>query len=175
MPQCYRVLIMPDSDSPNSLHCAPIRTGHEYAIGVYYSCAKAACGLPLDKYQLMTVLRCMLCELSALGYNIDAVDLNITNDHIIAALNGDFLGRSGPTNIISFPSDDGMPGILALSLDTCLRESVIYRQKPDIYLCQLLAHALAHLAGFEHGHAMDGISARCLKVAIQLLSKDNSR
>jgi probable rRNA maturation factor len=51
-------------------------------------------------------------------------------------------------------------GCLALSADTLLRECFLYAQDAEEHCIRLLAHALAHLMGLEHGPEMDRLTGR---------------
>ncbi|AMK11393.1 rRNA maturation RNase YbeY [Pseudodesulfovibrio indicus] len=108
-----------------------------------------------------------LCEtlLDALGLDGRTFSLKLVDDREIARLNREFLGCTGPTNILSFPAHDpddpelpgdegAFLGELALSVDTLARETDLYGQTPLEHLARLLAHGLLHLAGFDHGEIM---------------------
>lgn len=103
--------------------------------------------------------------LDALGLSGRTFSLKLVDDREIARLNREFLGCTGPTNILSFPARDpgelGDPdedleflGELALSVDTLAREADLYGQAPLVHLARLLAHGILHLAGFDHGEIM---------------------
>jgi probable rRNA maturation factor len=112
--------------------------------------------------------------LDALGLTGRTFELKLVDDREIARLNQEFLGCTGPTNILSFPAHDadeadeadgpggevGEPGEqaflgeLALSVDALGRETDLYGQIPLEHLARLLAHGLLHLAGFDHGEIM---------------------
>ena len=122
--------------------------------------------------------RSELGELSAtlldvLGLTGRTFELQLVDDREIARLNSEYLGCTGPTNILSFPAHDaeetdggdaggevGEPGDqiflgeLALSVDALARETDLYGQAPLEHLARLLAHGLLHLAGFDHGEIM---------------------
>ncbi|WP_316899767.1 rRNA maturation RNase YbeY [Pseudodesulfovibrio indicus] len=103
--------------------------------------------------------------LDALGLEGRTFSLKLVDDREIARLNREFLGCTGPTNILSFPAhdpddpelpagEDEFLGELALSVDTLARETDLYGQTPLEHLARLLAHGLLHLAGFDHGEIM---------------------
>ncbi|WP_319584488.1 rRNA maturation RNase YbeY [uncultured Pseudodesulfovibrio sp.] len=106
--------------------------------------------------------------LDALGLTGRIFELKLVDDREIARLNSEFLGCTGPTNILSFPAHEadeayaevGDPGDhvflgeLALSVDALVRETDLYGQLPLEHLARLLAHGLLHLAGFDHGEIM---------------------
>lgn len=84
-----------------------------------------------------------------------AVQLIVASDGDIACVNLRNLGCSGPTNILSFPGDEGGVGTLFLSADTLERESVLYGQQVPVHAVRLLAHGMGHILGFDHGPEMD--------------------
>lgn len=100
--------------------------------------------------------------LDVLGLSGGAVEVRFVDDREIARLNQEFLGLSGPTNVLSFPADDperpAYLGELALSVDTLSREAVLYGQEPRRHLVRLLAHGMLHLAGYDHGEAMEAMT-----------------
>jgi probable rRNA maturation factor len=85
----------------------------------------------------------------------DCVELVLVHDAAMAARNARHLGRGGPTNVLAFPASGDVPGCLILSLDTALREAVLYGQAPSRHVMWLLAHGAGHLVGLDHGDAMD--------------------
>ena len=81
-----------------------------------------------------------------------------TDDEHIAALNKQYLGRMGPTNVLAFPMEDPhdettvspMLGDVVISLDTAARESVESGESFDETVRRLLIHGILHLLGFDH-------------------------
>lgn len=124
---------------------------------------------PLSKREIGPVARCILTEL---GLDHAHFTLKLVDDAEIARLNAQFMGCVGPTNVLSFPAGDPESdekaarqddaadhlGEIALSVDTLARESVLYGQSPGDHLVRLLSHAVLHLAGFDHGEAMDALT-----------------
>ena len=105
-----------------------------------------------------------LCDalLDALDLSGREFDLTVTGDREIAALNGEFMGLPGPTNILSFPAEDpSRPdylGEMALSLDAVSREAFLHGQPPGLHMARLLAHGFLHLAGLDHGPLMESLT-----------------
>lgn len=85
--------------------------------------------------------------------------LIVASDGDIAQVNARNLGCTGPTNILSFPGDEGEVGTLFLSADTLERESVLYGQDVAVHARRLLAHGMGHILGFDHGPEMDEFCA----------------
>ena len=80
------------------------------------------------------------------------------DDSEIARLNKEYLGRSGPTNVIAFPMQQGqfghinrdLLGDVVISLDTTLREANDASMAIERRFDQLLIHGILHLLGFDH-------------------------
>ncbi len=128
---------------------------------------------PLSRRELGALAGTLL---DALGLTGGTFILKLVDDREIARLNREFLGCTGPTNILSFPAHDfddaedtedadGMDegkddsdgeylGELALSVDALARETDLYGQVPLEHLARLLGHGMLHLAGFDHGEVM---------------------
>lgn len=112
---------------------------------------------PLSRRELKVIGDAILEAIGLIGHQ---VTLKLVDDAGIARLNSEFLGCTGPTNILSFPAEseegqpDGYLGELALSVDTLAREADLYGQPPLEHLARLVAHGTLHLAGYEHGDEM---------------------
>lgn len=109
--------------------------------------------------------------LAALGLPGADAELLLVDDRRMAGLHREFMGRPGPTNVLSFPeagaapgpSPSGSLGQVALSVDTLLREADLYGQPVDAHLVRLLAHAFLHLAGHDHGPEMDALTQQAVQ------------
>jgi len=96
--------------------------------------------------------------LDALECHDGELSILIVDDPEIARLNKTYLGRSGPTNVIAFPMQEGPfgqinPNILGdvvISLDTAAREAQDAGISVESRLDQLLIHGILHLFGFDH-------------------------
>ncbi len=122
----------------------------------------AGARLPLHPQELRALVLGMLRLLAPHA----SVDLLLTRDGEIARLNARYLNCPGPTNCLAFPENspaEALSGGLALSLDALQRECLLYGQKPELHLRRLLAHGLAHLAGYDHGPEMDAVCAELEK------------
>lgn len=118
--------------------------------------------LPFTAGELAHAVTCMAKAMSpaAQGVRPDALELSILDDADMAALNRDFLGLLGPTNVLSFPAASSRPGLaatasLALAVPTICREARLYGQDLQGYTLKMLAHGLAHVFGYDHGPLMD--------------------
>lgn len=82
----------------------------------------------------------------------------LTDDAGIAELNGRYRGKTGPTNVLSFPQRDGacpglasnMLGDVVVSLETAAREAAGQNCSLEFRVYILLCHGLLHLLGYDH-------------------------
>ncbi len=115
--------------------------------------------LPLSRGELSDLTQRILSALDLAGREFD---LRLVGDAEMACLNRDYLGLGGPTNVLSFPAEDpARPeylGEMAVSADTVAREAFLYGQDPTAHLVRLLAHGFLHLAGLDHGPAMEALT-----------------
>lgn len=144
---------------------------------VSVSCASGAVWLlPFSMRELSRALEGMALGMRpATGEKPAALELSLLDDADMAALNRDFLGLSGPTNVLSFPAAAGETGSLALAVPTVLREARLYGQEEGAYIIRMLAHGLAHIMGYEHGPEMDIEVERAMEAIPALLTGDGNR
>jgi probable rRNA maturation factor len=96
--------------------------------------------------------------LNALGCNQSEVSIVIVNDEEITRLNDQYLQRSRPTNVISFPMASGDPsavhphllGDVVISADTAKRQAEAVGGKTGDEIIFLMIHGILHLLGFDH-------------------------
>lgn len=126
---------------------------------------------PLDRTELAGALEDMLRAMKAeCGVALHELEVVISDDAGVEECNRAHLDCPGPTNILSFPLAEAASGAaknskqaggcLMLSAAMLRRESLLYGQDPVEHAVRLLAHGLAHLAGFEHGNKMWELCAR---------------
>ena len=118
--------------------------------------------MPLCRRELTAVLAVMRATGNLASMPLE---LTLTDDAFISETNAASLDCPGPTNILAFPPFAGLgpssgtefpgTGLLLLSLDTLQREAFLYGQDTAEHALRLLAHGMAHLAGFDHGPVMD--------------------
>ena len=95
----------------------------------------------------------------------------IVDDPEIARLNKTYLGRSGPTNVIAFPMQEGpfgqinpnLLGDVVISLDTAAREAQDAAVPLESRLDELLIHGILHLLGFDHEKTSEQAKAMKIK------------
>jgi len=96
--------------------------------------------------------------LNALGCNHHEISVVIMDDAEIRALNREFRDIDRPTNVLSFPMQEGefsnvTPGLLGdvvISAQTAAAEAEEAGIPLDQRLSQLLVHGILHLVGFDH-------------------------
>ena len=90
------------------------------------------------------------------GLGLDKVIVvRICNENESAELNGQYLGKHYPTNVLSFPFDDfdrtSVPlGNLAICWSVLERESLDQRKSLLDHLAHLFLHGVLHLLNFDH-------------------------
>lgn len=101
--------------------------------------------------------------LNALGYPDGQLSILIVDDEQIAQLNMSYLKHPGPTNVISFPMQEGpfadvtpnLLGDVVISADTAHREAIDAGLEMTQRFNQLLIHGILHLVGFDHIHSAE--------------------
>jgi probable rRNA maturation factor len=95
------------------------------------------------------------------------VSLRLADDGEVAALNGDYRGREGATNVLSFPGisaeelDGHPPGAPVLLGDIVLAQGVVAEEaerqgkSPADHFRHLVVHGMLHLLGYDHVEARD--------------------
>lgn len=88
------------------------------------------------------------------------VNIVLTDDSEIAALNVKYRNKNGPTNVLSFPSEtdhnflSSLPvdelGDIIISVDTAQKEASIADQSLMHRLTWLMTHGFLHLIGYDH-------------------------
>jgi probable rRNA maturation factor len=96
--------------------------------------------------------------LSALDCHNVQLSVLITDDMEIAALNKQYLGRTGPTNVIAFPMREGefsdiapeLLGDVVISIETTDKEAQESGMELETRFSELLIHGILHLLGYDH-------------------------
>lgn len=100
-----------------------------------------------------------------------------TDDNAIAAMNAEWRSKDRPTNVLSFPTPEGMPvpeGELRPLGDIVLAHGVISREAAEQgktlrdHTTHLIVHGTLHLLGFDHeaddeAEEMEALETRILK------------
>jgi probable rRNA maturation factor len=94
----------------------------------------------------------------------------LTGDAEIAELNGDYRGKPGPTNVLSFPAPESARphlGDVAVAYRVTAREAAEQGKPLADHLLHLVAHGVLHLVGYDHedeaeAEAMEALERRIL-------------
>ncbi|MCL2103314.1 MAG: rRNA maturation RNase YbeY [Syntrophorhabdaceae bacterium] len=83
--------------------------------------------------------------------------IRVAGDAAISRLNREFLGKEHPTNVISFPDEEGRPnaggalsGDIMVSAPTCLDQTKDWTASPEERVFFFILHGMLHLAGYDH-------------------------
>ena len=114
--------------------------------------------------------------LNALGCDAHEISIVIMDDPEIRELNSNFRGMDKPTNVLSFPMQEGefsniTPGLLGdvvISLTTATKEAAQANISIDERMSQLLIHGILHLLGFDH-EVDDNEAGRMEEKSLELL------
>ena len=85
-----------------------------------------------------------------------SVSLLLGDDASIAALNAQFRGKNGPTNVLSFPAPLAGPGVagflgdIALAAETIVEEANFQGKRFEHHAAHLAVHGFLHLLGYDH-------------------------
>ena len=101
--------------------------------------------------------------LSALECPDGEVSIVLVDDPQIAALNQEYLNRTGPTNVIAFAMREGeyshltphLLGDVVISMDTADREAQDAAVSMEGRLFELLVHGILHLFGYDHENSTE--------------------
>jgi probable rRNA maturation factor len=96
--------------------------------------------------------------LSVLGCKDAEISIVVVDDAEITRLNRRYFRRPGPTNVISFPLQEGKPGNLqapllgdvVISADTAARHARAAGVRTGDEILFLLVHGVLHLVGYDH-------------------------
>jgi probable rRNA maturation factor len=109
---------------------------------------------PFSGKRLKGLARRALSLLPAKGADLR---IRVVGDAAIARWNREFLGRDRPTNVLSFPDEEGAPprggavsGDILVSAPTCLAQTEGWGEAPEERVFFFVLHGMLHLAGYEH-------------------------
>lgn len=89
------------------------------------------------------------------------VSLLLGDDVAVAAMNRQFRGKDGPTNVLSFPptqageGGEGFLGDIALAAETIAAEAEFQGKRFDHHAVHLAVHGFLHLLGYTHDNEAD--------------------
>ncbi|MEL6325237.1 MAG: rRNA maturation RNase YbeY [Pseudomonadota bacterium] len=81
-----------------------------------------------------------------------SVDVLLTDDATLAGLNEHWRGKSGPTDVLSFPAETAAPfaGDIAIAWGSAARDAEKLGTPMAAHFCHLVIHGLLHLFGHDH-------------------------
>lgn len=107
------------------------------------------------------------------------INLCLSNDTEVHALNRSFRGKDKPTNVLSFAniddenfeedcrrSEDIELGDIIIALETMQREAAEQNISLHDHYCHLLTHGLLHLSGYDHMEEDEAKEMEALETAI---------
>ena len=108
------------------------------------------------------------------------VSVKLTDDRQISYLNSSFRGKSGATNVLSFPAQDFTApaeqnifpdiafslGDIVLAFDTLACEASAADKDFADYLTHLLVHGLLHLLGYDHQNDADAVQMEAREIVL---------
>ena len=113
--------------------------------------------------------------LETLGLDNWELSVLFCNNRYIKSLNGQYRGRDEPTDVLSFPLGEKLPGGLylagdiAVSLEALEENARFFKVPEDEELRRLLIHGILHLSGADHSTNESG--EPMLRTQEELLSR----
>lgn len=89
------------------------------------------------------------------------VSVLLGDDAAIAAMNAQFRGKAGATNVLSFPpahagdGGDRFLGDIALAAETIVEEAEFQGKRFEHHAAHLVVHGFLHLLGYDHMQPAD--------------------
>ena len=129
-------------------------------------------GSPLWKGREEGLAKTLAAAAAAEGVG-GTVSLLLGDDASIAALNKEFRGKDGPTNVLSFPpageAEQGAErflGDIALAAETIVAEAEFHRKRAEDHAAHLVVHGFLHLLGYDHENPVDAEAMEARERAI---------
>ena len=161
----------PEPDSPDKKRCV-----ERAAFGIDIQC---------DDTRWHPYLVLVEARLGALAETLSLpvhgeVSVKLTDDRHIGELNSGFRGKTGATNVLSFPALDfaapsgkddfpQMPfslGDIVLAFDTLAIEADAAEKNFTDHLVHLLVHGLLHLLGYDHQNGADAARMEAREISL---------
>lgn len=101
-----------------------------------------------------------------------SVSVLLGDDAAVAELNARFRGKSGPTNVLSFPAParpeagDGFWGDIALAAETVAAEAEFHGKRFENHAAHLAVHGFLHLLGYDHMTEADAAAMEARERAV---------
>jgi probable rRNA maturation factor len=132
---------------------------------------QSACSEPVPEEDDLRRWICAALAERTPGDNAE-ICLRLVGETEMTTLNHDYRGKSGPTNVLSFPAD--LPPELALPLlgDIVICAPIVAREAAEqdkplaAHWAHMVVHGCLHLLGFDHIEDADAISMEALETTI---------
>ncbi len=84
------------------------------------------------------------------------VSVHMIGDMRMTTMNAQFRGKSYPTDVLSFPTDDAHDrGDIFICVPQIMRQSKQFGVSPKEECVRMLAHGVLHLLGYDHQTKQD--------------------
>jgi len=131
--------------------------------------------IKIDKRRIRSQVNALLKLLNCANMEIS---ITFVDDATIRQINKQYLSKDRPTNVISFPLQEGefcdinpqMLGDIVISVDTAERDSVKGNLSFDEEILFLIIHGLLHLNGYNHENTSIAQSRKMQKKEKELYS-----
>lgn len=110
---------------------------------------------PVERWEEVALRAVEACRAQVEDWPSRTVSIRLCDDAEMRSLNREWRGFDKPTNVLSFPAADmGHPeaplGDIALSFETCTRESTEEGKRLEDHVTHLVIHGVLHLLGLDH-------------------------
>ena len=137
--------------------------------------------VPCPAQNVEELLQKALNELDVTLHKGEALDkpytlsVKFSDNHTVQQLNKKFRGKDKPTNVLSFPNDEEIPGVesdttyigdIILAKETVEAEAGEQSKSFESHLAHLLIHGILHLYGFDHMEDEEAEEMEALEVRI---------
>lgn len=109
------------------------------------------------------------------------ISIVLADDAFIRTLNASYRSKDAPTNVLSFPAQELIPGKpfpitgeemeitlgdVILALETIEREAVEQHKTFEAHVTHMLVHGILHLLGYDHMNDKEADAMESLEVTI---------
>lgn len=123
-----------------------------------------------DEAAVVTAIEAALAHLDLSDAQTE-ISVLLGDDAAARALNARWRGQDKPTNVLSFPAAQMVPGDrpapflgdIMIAHQTVAREAVAQKKRFDAHLQHLAVHGLLHLMGFDHICDQDAVQMERLE------------
>ena len=131
--------------------------------------------IKIDKRRIRSQVNALLKLLDCTNMEIS---ITFVDNASIRQINKQYLGKDRPTNVISFPLQEGefcdinpqMLGDIVISVDTAERDSASGNLSFDEEILFLIIHGLLHLRGYNHENTFIADARKMKKKEKELFS-----